>query len=95
MMQARSGDADAANSALRMTLANNIRLARGQAGLTLRDLGAMIGSTHSYLSQAEHGRLSMGVDIIGKVAIACGVLPHDLLDPAFGKKLSRRRSEKP
>jgi transcriptional regulator with XRE-family HTH domain len=70
-------------SALRLTLGNNVKSAREYAGLSQRDLCALTNISQPYLSQVESGRWNIGIDNITKISNAVGVAPHDLLNPAF------------
>jgi transcriptional regulator with XRE-family HTH domain len=78
---------------LRLTVGNNVKLSRENAGLSQRDLCELTNISQSYLSQVESGRWNLGIDNIAKIASAVGVEPHHLLDPDFlTKRYSRSRS---
>jgi transcriptional regulator with XRE-family HTH domain len=70
-------------SALRLTLGNNVKRAREYVGLSQRELCALTNISQPYLSQVESGRWNIGIDNITKISNAVGVAPHDLLNPAF------------
>lgn len=49
-----------------------IRRCRREAGLTLRQLAELAGTSHATLSAYEHGRVVPGVDTIARIVDAAG-----------------------
>jgi transcriptional regulator with XRE-family HTH domain len=52
----------------------------------------MTGISQSYLSQVEAGSWNIGIDNIAKIALAVGLAPHELLNPAYGKVISSTKT---
>ena len=64
----------------RERLGNNIKMRRVEAGLTMRRLAQMAGTSHNYLWEVERGGVSVGFDLLCKFADALGVPVCDLID---------------
>ena len=64
------------------TLGHRIRHFRGEAALTLDQLGAEVGIAGSQLSLIENGRREPRLSLIGDIAAALGVSVGELLDDA-------------
>jgi XRE family transcriptional regulator, fatty acid utilization regulator len=59
-----------------------LRHRRRQRGLTLSDLGTLVGRPQSYLSQLENGHREPRLSMVSQLAGALGCDPADLLDEA-------------
>ena len=64
-----------------ITFGHRVRFYRRRQGLTLDQLGAMVGRTTPYLSQLENGRKEPRISQIGALATALQVEVSDLLSP--------------
>jgi XRE family transcriptional regulator, fatty acid utilization regulator len=64
------------------TLGQRLRHFRGEAGLTLDQLGERVGIAASQLSLMENGRREPRLSLLGSIAEAVGVPVATLLDPA-------------
>jgi transcriptional regulator with XRE-family HTH domain len=64
------------------TLGHRIRHFRGEAGLTLDQLGTAVGIAGSQLSLIENGRREPRLSLIGEIAAALRVSVSELLDDA-------------
>lgn len=65
--------------ALRLTFADNLRLACARAGLSLNALGRDANVSRSHLLQALHGNANCSLDWVAQVATVLGVEPFVLL----------------
>ncbi|HUY30128.1 MAG TPA: helix-turn-helix domain-containing protein [Acidimicrobiales bacterium] len=63
-----------------LVLGQRLRRARRRAGLTLEQLGALVGRPASYLSQVENGRREPRLTTVGDLAAALGCPVGELLD---------------
>ncbi|MDA8292406.1 MAG: helix-turn-helix domain-containing protein [Actinomycetota bacterium] len=63
-----------------LVLGQRLRSARRRAGLTLGQLGALVGRPASYLSQVENGRREPRLTTVGDLAAALGCTVGELLD---------------
>jgi transcriptional regulator with XRE-family HTH domain len=52
---------------------------RAERGWSLRDFGKRVDTAHTSLYAAERGELTPGVDVLGRVAAACGLSLPELL----------------
>lgn len=68
---------------------SNVNAARVKAGLTIQELADLVGIERSYLSRLLHGHNSPTLDMMEKIATACGEPLYELLKPNSGKILSR------
>ena len=64
----------------RESLGRQIRKAREAAHLSQRELALMAGTNQSYLWEVEVGRVSVGIDVLCKIADALDVRVTDLID---------------
>jgi XRE family transcriptional regulator, fatty acid utilization regulator len=64
------------------TLGQRLRHFRGEAGMTLDQLGERVGIAASQLSLMENGRREPRLSLLGSIAEAVGVPVATLLDPA-------------
>ncbi len=64
-----------------LTLGRRIRHLRTARGLTLDDLGGLVGVTPSLLSLIENGRREPRLQLLRQIADALGASVNDLLDP--------------
>ena len=60
-------------------LGRNVREARRRAGMSQEQLAFEAGMKRSYVSDLERGTRNPSVKAIGRLAIALGVSPPDLL----------------
>ena len=61
-------------------LGQRIRHERRRKGLTLAELGRLVGRPAPYLSQLENGRIEPRLSLLGDLAEALGCAPGDLLN---------------
>lgn len=64
-----------------LTLGRRVRHFRKRAGLTLDQVGEVVGKPAPYLSLLENGKKEPRVSLIADLAVALGVDMSDLLDP--------------
>ncbi len=64
-----------------LTFGRQLRHFRRQRGLTLDQLGELVGKPASYLSTVETGRREPKVGLVDRLATALGIEPADLLNP--------------
>jgi transcriptional regulator with XRE-family HTH domain len=64
-----------------MDAARLIRTARRRAGLTLRELAARAGTSHSTLAAYEQARKTPNVDTLDRILTACGFRVSVALSP--------------
>ena len=57
----------------------NVREARKRAGLSQEELAHRAAMKRSYLSDLERGTRNPSVDALGRLALALGVMPAELL----------------
>jgi transcriptional regulator with XRE-family HTH domain len=69
--------------------AKNVNAAREKNGMTIQDLAALVGIERSYLSRIIHGHHSPSLDLMEKIANACGEPLYELLNPNSEKMLSK------
>lgn len=62
----------------RIQFGQTVRELRVTQGLSQTDLGLMISSDKTEIWRIETGRISVGIDVIFKLAAALGVEPRDL-----------------
>jgi transcriptional regulator with XRE-family HTH domain len=65
----------------RQIFAANLRRARHARGLSQEALAADADVNRRYLSDIEQGRMSVGLDIMVKLAAILDIEPHELLMP--------------
>jgi transcriptional regulator with XRE-family HTH domain len=64
---------------LLLTFGRRITALRDEQSLTQRDLAERSGISQSHLSSIEHGRVMVGLDMLGKLARGLGVKLVDVL----------------
>lgn len=64
---------------LRQVFAANLRRLRNQRGISQDDLAHRANVSRSYLSQIEKGAFYASLKIVGRLALALGVDPAELL----------------
>ena len=62
------------------SLGRQIRSVRAAAGISQRELALMALTNQSYLWEAETGRVSVGLDVLCRIADALDVRVCDLID---------------
>jgi transcriptional regulator with XRE-family HTH domain len=62
------------------SLGKRIREERKKRGMTLKDLGQLIGFSHSYISQVERGMITPSLLALREIAGALNVPPGDLVN---------------
>ena len=62
----------------RQALGKRIRAVREEQGLSQSQLALMIGSSKSHIWRIESGRVSVGLDDLGRIADALDVQVRDL-----------------
>lgn len=65
--------------AVRLSIGGNIRRARNEAGLSLRQLGIRADLSPTYLSEIERGKRAFAIDILVSVSLALGMRISDIL----------------
>lgn len=60
-------------------LGSTIRQLRVEKGLTQREFAPMAGTNQSYLWEIETGRVSVGIDVLCRIADALDVKVSDLI----------------
>lgn len=63
-----------------MTIGENIKRLREQAGMTQEDLGEILGITHSAVSLIESDKRGITVEKVQKIAKALGVTIYEILE---------------
>lgn len=58
---------------VRKSIGDQVREAREEAGLTLRELGHMVGLAHNHIGRIEAGKYNVTVDTLAVIAEALGV----------------------
>lgn len=74
-----AGMADDARS-IRQRLADNVRRLRDERGWSQEQLAALARLHHNHISAIERCKLSVGVDVIEKLALTFGIPAGDLLN---------------
>ena len=64
----------------RKSLGRRIRSAREASGVSQRGLALMASTNQSYLWEVEAGRVSVGLDVLCRIADALGVRVRDLVE---------------
>lgn len=67
--------------ALRLLVGGEIRYNRESQGLTLQVLASMVGTSYTHIWKIENGRVSVGLDLLGRIANALNVPLRELVDP--------------
>ena len=57
-----------------------IRAHREEQGLSQRKLALMVGSNQTHIWQIETGKVSVGVDLLCRIADSLGIKVGDLID---------------
>lgn len=65
---------------IRQRLADNMRRLREERGWSQEDLAAHSGIHHTQISRIERMQNSVGIDMVGRIAVAFGVRVGELLD---------------
>lgn len=71
---------------LRLTFANNLRMARIGAGFSQERLAAEAGLDRTFVSSVERGVRNISIDNIELLAMTVGVPPQQLLDHEFANQ---------
>ncbi|MBP3894229.1 MAG: helix-turn-helix transcriptional regulator [Atopobiaceae bacterium] len=69
--------------ALRLLVGREIRRRRESQGLTLQVLADMVGTSYTHIWKVENGKVSVGLDLLGRIASALDVPLRELVDPAL------------
>jgi len=64
---------------------DSFRMARMKAGLTQKQLAQKINTSQSYIAKLERGELSVGLDVIGRVAKAMSLEPKSVFELLFAE----------
>ncbi|WP_326929498.1 helix-turn-helix domain-containing protein [Burkholderia sp. ABCPW 111] len=67
--------------------ASNLRALRRAKEISQEELAHSAGLSRTYVSSVERGDRNVSIDNIGKLAIALGTTPMNLLDPELSKRL--------
>lgn len=68
----------------------NVRRERAAQGITLEELAGRADASSSYLAQVERGQANIGIDLLGRIAVALNVrLSAFTVEPAAGEKAPR------
>ncbi|WP_407543639.1 helix-turn-helix transcriptional regulator (plasmid) [Deinococcus radiomollis] len=65
---------------IRQRLADNLRRLRTEQGWSQEQLAALAGLHHNHISAIERCKLSVGIDVLEKLALTFGVTAGELLD---------------
>lgn len=57
-----------------------IRMHRERQGLSQRKLALMVGSNQTHIWQIETGKVSVGIDLLCRIADSLGIKVSDLID---------------
>ncbi len=57
-----------------------IRMHREEQGLSQRKLALMVGSNQTHIWQIETGKVSVGVELLCRIADSLGIKVKDLID---------------
>lgn len=68
--------------ALRLQVGTEIRRQRELQNLTLKTLAGMVGTSYTHLWKVENGKISVGLDLLGKLAEALDVSLAELISYA-------------
>lgn len=77
----------ASSLSLRLTFANNLRIARIGAGFSQERLAAEAGLDRTFVSSVERGVRNISIDNIELLAVTVGIPPQRLLDPELADQL--------
>jgi transcriptional regulator with XRE-family HTH domain len=77
---------------MRVLVGDNVRRTRKLRGLTQEQFAEKSGFSQQYLSSLENGKRNPSVITVYEIAVALGVQPADLLQPAKKAKRGRRPS---
>ena len=66
---------------LRIQVGREIRRQRESQQLTLHTLAAMSGTSYTHLWKVENGKVSVGLDLLGRISAALGVPLGQLFSP--------------
>jgi transcriptional regulator with XRE-family HTH domain len=64
----------------RRVLARRVRSLRRALGLTQEELAERVGLPQAQISELESARNNIRIDNLHRLAVALGVLPHELLE---------------
>lgn len=64
----------------RELLGAEIRMRREQQGLSQRKLALMIGSNQTHIWQIETGKVSVGIELLCRIADSLGIKVKDLIN---------------
>lgn len=64
----------------RKQLGKTIKAKRSKAGYTQRAFAPIAGTNQSYLWEIENGRVSVGVDVLCRIADALGITVNELIE---------------
>lgn len=67
--------------ALRLLVGGEIRWNRESQGLTLHVLANMVGTSYTHIWKVENGKVSVGLDLLGRISSALNVPLRELVDP--------------
>jgi transcriptional regulator with XRE-family HTH domain len=73
---------------LRLKVGSRIRACRESEGLTLHMLADMVGTSYTHIWKIENGKVSVGLDLLGRISEALDVPLRELVDPAPRRKSS-------
>lgn len=65
---------------IRQRLADNLRRLRKERDWSQEQLAAVAGLHHNHISALERCKLSVGIDVLEKLAVAFGIPAGELLD---------------
>lgn len=61
-------------------LGAQIRMQREKQGLSQRKLALMVGSNQTHIWQIETGKVSVGIELLCRIADSLGIKVKDLID---------------
>lgn len=66
---------------LRLRVGRTIRWHREAQDLTLQTLSGMCGTSYTHLWKVENAKVSVGLDLLGRISNALDVPLRDIVDP--------------
>jgi transcriptional regulator with XRE-family HTH domain len=63
---------------IKKTIGKRIRAHREASGLSLRDLGAITNTGHSWLAKLEKGQINFGIESLAKLLKNLQIQPEEL-----------------
>jgi transcriptional regulator with XRE-family HTH domain len=81
------------NMTLRRQVGQAIRLQREAQSLTLKMLADMVGTSYTHLWKIENAKISVGLDLLGRISSALDIPIYALFEPCDGRLVLEYTSE--